>query len=279
MRVWDLQSSVDWQTGLALITAMCKPYQAPISIHSTPPGALAMKTLSKPLADRFKTWVMSHPQHRQTILRVANVRAERGAHGSPHVNSAACLNCFAAVHSLLPTPLNPQPPPTPKSPTADKKQVAHRMEVGITRKAEGKEGPAFIGSMTEEKSVELASKIASEAFLFAVGALLVFAEYDRNLKKDLTKRRREEAERQQILSAAREEREVGRRVLVGVGGWGWVQGGRRCRCSPAAAQGALPSCLPCKRPTQNHPRSNHRQLCTTQCAAPHVGEPAAEGGD
>jgi hypothetical protein len=38
----------------------------------------------------------------------------------------------------------------------------------VTRKAEGKEGKAFIGSMTEEKSVELASKIASESFLFAV---------------------------------------------------------------------------------------------------------------
>ena len=38
----------------------------------------------------------------------------------------------------------------------------------MTRRAEGKEGPAFIGDMTEEKSVELASKIASEAFVFGV---------------------------------------------------------------------------------------------------------------
>jgi hypothetical protein len=38
----------------------------------------------------------------------------------------------------------------------------------VTRKAEGKQGAAFIGAMTEEKSVELASKIASESFLFAV---------------------------------------------------------------------------------------------------------------
>lgn len=79
-----------------------------------------MKTLSKPLADRFKNFVMSHPEHRRSVLRVAD--------------------------------------------------VAHRMEIGITRRAEGREGKAFIGSMTEEKSVELASKIASEGFVFAVGA-------------------------------------------------------------------------------------------------------------
>jgi hypothetical protein len=47
----------------------------------------------------------------------------------------------------------------------------HRFEVMITRKAEGKTGQAFIGNMTEEKSVELASKLASESFLFVVGSL------------------------------------------------------------------------------------------------------------
>lgn len=46
----------------------------------------------------------------------------------------------------------------------------HKFEVLITRKAEGKTGQAFIGNMTEEKSVELASKLASESFLFVVGA-------------------------------------------------------------------------------------------------------------
>ncbi|KAI8475921.1 MAG: optic atrophy 3 protein-domain-containing protein [Monoraphidium minutum] len=120
-------------------------------------GALMMKTLSKPLADRFKTWVMSHPQHRQNVLRMA--------------------------------------------------EYAHRMEIGITRRAEGKEGRAFIGVMTEEKSVELASKIASEGFLFSIGALLVFAEYDRTRKKEVKKQRREQAERQEIVSRAQEERE------------------------------------------------------------------------
>jgi hypothetical protein len=36
-------------------------------------GALAMKTLAKPLGDRFKNWVMTHPQYRQTVLTAAQV--------------------------------------------------------------------------------------------------------------------------------------------------------------------------------------------------------------
>lgn len=120
-------------------------------------GALMMKQLSKPLADRFRVWVMSHPQHRATVLRAA--------------------------------------------------EIAHSWEVGVTRRAEGKEGKAFIGSMTEEKSVELASKIASEGFLFMVGALLVFAEYDRTRKKEVLKQGREQAERREIQQRAQEERE------------------------------------------------------------------------
>lgn len=37
-------------------------------------GALALKTLAKPLGDRFKNWVMTHPQYRQAVLRTAQVR-------------------------------------------------------------------------------------------------------------------------------------------------------------------------------------------------------------
>lgn len=36
-------------------------------------GALALKTLAKPLGDRFKNWVMTHPQYRQTVLSAAQV--------------------------------------------------------------------------------------------------------------------------------------------------------------------------------------------------------------
>lgn len=120
-------------------------------------GALALKTLAKPLGDRFKNWVMTHPQYRQAVLRTA--------------------------------------------------QRIHGFEVMVTRKAEGKEGKAFIGSMTEEKSVELASKIASESFLFAVGSLIIFLEYDRSRRKEVQKQQKEAAERQGIIERAREERE------------------------------------------------------------------------
>lgn len=51
---------------------------------------------------------------------------------------------------------------------ADRPQVMHRWEVFITRSAEGKSGKAFIGAMTEDKSIELASKLASEGFVFGV---------------------------------------------------------------------------------------------------------------
>ena len=45
-------------------------------------------------------------------------------------------------------------------------QVMHRLEILISRRAEGKTGRAFIGAMTEEMSVQMASKLASEGFIF-----------------------------------------------------------------------------------------------------------------
>jgi len=120
-------------------------------------GALGMKTVAKPLGDRFRNWVMSHPEYRQTVLKAA--------------------------------------------------QRIHRLEVTISRRADGKEGRTFIGDMTEEKSVELASKIASESFIFAVGSLLIFIEYDRNRKKEIKKQQQAAAERHEIIARASMERE------------------------------------------------------------------------
>ncbi len=64
---------------------------------------------------------------------------------------------------MLPSHHQPIPPLLPAP------QRLHRLEIWITRGAEGKGGKAFIGDMTEEKSVELASKVASEGFVFTVG--------------------------------------------------------------------------------------------------------------
>ena len=50
-------------------------------------------------------------------------------------------------------------------------QYLHRADVAITRGAEGKSGRVFVGDISEEHAVELASKFVSESFIFAVSAL------------------------------------------------------------------------------------------------------------
>ena len=47
-------------------------------------------------------------------------------------------------------------------------QTLHAIEIAISRGAEGKTGKAFIGTMTEEKALESAGKIASEGFILSV---------------------------------------------------------------------------------------------------------------
>lgn len=47
-------------------------------------------------------------------------------------------------------------------------QALHALEVTISRGAEGKTGRAFVGTLTEERALESAGKIASESFIFAV---------------------------------------------------------------------------------------------------------------
>lgn len=120
-------------------------------------GALALRTLAKPLGGRFQSWVMSHEGARRHVISMA--------------------------------------------------QAVHRLEVLITRGAEGRTGKAFVGAMTEEKSVELASKIASEGFVFTVGALVIAWEYDRQARKDAARKKAELSERSAIMEQARMERQ------------------------------------------------------------------------
>ena len=47
-------------------------------------------------------------------------------------------------------------------------QYLHRADVAITRGSEGKTGKVFVGDISEERAVELASKFVSESFVFAV---------------------------------------------------------------------------------------------------------------
>lgn len=77
-------------------------------------------------------------------------------------------------------------------------QWLHRLEVGITRGAEGKTGRAFVGDMSEEKAVELASKVASEGFLYGMGVALLVVELNRKNKEDAAKKEKEVQEKEQI---------------------------------------------------------------------------------
>ena len=47
-------------------------------------------------------------------------------------------------------------------------QKMHKIEVGISRAAEGKVGKFFVGNMSDERALELASKVVSEGFVFGV---------------------------------------------------------------------------------------------------------------
>ena len=51
-------------------------------------------------------------------------------------------------------------------------QKMHKIEVGISRAAEGKVGKFFVGNMSDERALELASKVVSEGFVFGVSPCL-----------------------------------------------------------------------------------------------------------
>ena len=54
------------------------------------------------------------------------------------------------------------------------------MEVGINRGVEGKTSRAFVGDMSEEKALQLASKVVSEGFLYTVCPALPWTEPPRS---------------------------------------------------------------------------------------------------
>ena len=64
----------------------------------------------------------------------------------------------------------------------------HGLEVSITRGAEGKTGKVFVGSMSEENAMQMASKVASEGFVFASALVLLVLEMSRKDREDKLKR-------------------------------------------------------------------------------------------
>jgi hypothetical protein len=70
-------------------------------------------------------------------------------------------------------------------------QWLHGLEVSITRGAEGKTGKVFVGSMSEEKAVQMASKVASEVFIYSTAVVLLVLEMSRKDKEDKVKKQKQ----------------------------------------------------------------------------------------
>mmetsp|Transcript_27553 Transcript_27553/g.49137 ORF Transcript_27553/g.49137 Transcript_27553/m.49137 type:complete len:174 (-) Transcript_27553:225-746(-) len=85
-------------------------------------------------------------------------------------------------------------------------QAIHRAEVRVTRGAEGKEGKAFVGTMTEEKALDLASKIVSEGFIYTFGAGILAYEYVSSRRKDVAKALATEQQKRREMERAVRER-------------------------------------------------------------------------
>ncbi|GAB4813002.1 hypothetical protein N2152v2_000048 [Parachlorella kessleri] len=79
-------------------------------------------------------------------------------------------------------------------------QRMHKLEVSINRGAEGKAGRAFVGEMSDEKALQLASRIVSEGFVYAVGIGVVVLEIDRKRREDLVKKAKDEQRAAEVRS-------------------------------------------------------------------------------
>ncbi|CAL8471913.1 g11455 [Coccomyxa elongata] len=83
--------------------------------------------------------------------------------------------------------------PTLRKPVIDLAQALHRLEVRVNRGAEGKSGKVFVGSLSEDKAMDLAGKFISEAFVWGVAIAIVGLEYERQKGKDMEKAAKEKA--------------------------------------------------------------------------------------
>eukprot|EP00210_Caulerpa_lentillifera_P002513 g2410.t1 len=87
-------------------------------------------------------------------------------------------------------------------------QILHRMEVYITRGAEGKESRAFVGAISDEKAMDLAAKVVSEGFVFTVAVVMLTWEYSRSWKADAAKKLLLEQKEEQLRQTAIQERQL-----------------------------------------------------------------------
>lgn len=70
-------------------------------------------------------------------------------------------------------------------------QWLHSLEVSITRGAEGKTGRVFVGDMSEERALQMASKVASEGFVYGTALILLVLEMYRKDQEDREKKRKQ----------------------------------------------------------------------------------------
>jgi hypothetical protein len=96
-------------------------------------------------------------------------------------------------------------------------QWLHGLEISITRGAEGKTGKVFVGSMSEEKAVQMASKVASEGFVYGTALVLLVLEMVRKDKEDRSKKIKqiEEAHRRDAIEEKPAIRAGGRAANAG----------------------------------------------------------------
>jgi hypothetical protein len=68
--------------------------------------------------------------------------------------------------------------PVARKRVIDLAQRLHAMEVNISRGAEGRTGRTFVGDISEERAVQLASKVVSEGFVYGVRMECCLVLYD-----------------------------------------------------------------------------------------------------
>ena len=148
---------------------------------------LSLKTVAKPLAGRFQTYVLGHPTFRGQVIELAQVRGKREVR-----KERACGHTCQQLPSF-----------TTHSPSSHHfTQRLHRMQVAVDRGATEKAGRAFVPPLTEEKAVELAGKVASEGFVWTTAISVLGLEYARQSRKDAEKKAAESAFRAAVLASS-----------------------------------------------------------------------------
>lgn len=77
-------------------------------------------------------------------------------------------------------------------------QMTQRVEVAMQRSAEGKEGKAFVGRLTDEMAIKRASSLVAEGTVYGIAAALVVFEVHMNSKSNAEKEASARRQRQQL---------------------------------------------------------------------------------